>query len=82
LWVALLAGLGITARTSLALPKGVIRSETLFDLPALGVLPVTLHRNPATNAAAVRMSELLADRMTLELKTAARAHLLHIARKA
>ncbi len=82
LWVAILAGLGITARTSLALPKGVIRSETLFDLPAPGVLPVTLHRNPVTNAASDRMSELLVDRLTLELKTAARAHLLHIARKA
>ncbi|WP_263417805.1 LysR substrate-binding domain-containing protein [Terriglobus albidus] len=62
LWAALLAGLGITARTGLRLPEGLIAATSLFGLPALGALPVTVHRNPhSMGVAADRMKILLTE---------------------
>jgi hypothetical protein len=58
LWAALLGGLGITARTALNLREGLVSDQSLYGLPVLGRLPVTLHRNPHCNGAA-------ADRMAL-----------------
>jgi len=43
LWAAARAKLGVTARAQLGLSPGLIAYATLFDLPKLGSLPVTLH---------------------------------------
>lgn len=57
---ALLGGLGVTARTALDLPEGLESAESLHGLPALGSLPVTLHRYARSNGvAADRMASLL-----------------------
>ena len=51
LWASALGGLGVTARTALGLPRGLIWRPTLFGLPALGSFPVTLHlRRPPADA--------------------------------
>lgn len=75
LWAALLAGLGITARTGLRLPEGLVSAASLFGLPALGALPVTVHRNPQSTGIAVdRMKILLTESvqsaLALQAKTA------------
>jgi hypothetical protein len=58
----LLAGLGITARTSLNLSEGLVFAESLYGLPSLGSLPVTLHRNAQLRGdAADRMVTLLVE---------------------
>jgi DNA-binding transcriptional LysR family regulator len=43
LWAAALGGLGLTARSALGVPSALAASEELFDLPALGTFPITLH---------------------------------------
>jgi DNA-binding transcriptional LysR family regulator len=68
LWAALLGGLGITARTSLNLPDGVVSGASLHHLPALGSLPVTLHRSPpSVGVANDRMASLLTDALQFAL---------------
>lgn len=60
LWAALLGGLGVTARTSLNLPEGLVWARSLYQLPGLGRLPVTVHRHAGSRGAAVdRMAALL-----------------------
>ena len=60
LWAALLGGLGVTARTALNLPEGLVSAESLHSLPPLGSMPVTLHRCPSSNGVtADRMASLL-----------------------
>jgi DNA-binding transcriptional LysR family regulator len=60
LWAALLGGLGITARTALNLPEGLVSAKSLHNLPALGRLPVTLHRHSHPSGVATdRMASLL-----------------------
>lgn len=44
LWTGIRSGLGITVRTKLGLPTDLKSSETLFDLPHLGSIPITLLR--------------------------------------
>src|SRR5207302_1735926 len=62
LWAALLGNLGITARTALNLPEGLISSGSLYGLSPLGQLPVTLHRGAHADSQAVdRMASLLSD---------------------
>ncbi len=62
LWAALLGGLGITARTALDLPEGLTSGRSLYGLPYLGQLPVTMHRSAPSNGAATdRMASLLAQ---------------------
>jgi DNA-binding transcriptional LysR family regulator len=69
LWAALLGGLGITARTALGLPQDLIFGKSLFGLPPLGTLPITLHKQPGTKAAAVeRMSTLLTEALIFSLQ--------------
>jgi DNA-binding transcriptional LysR family regulator len=68
LWVALLGNLGITARTALNLPDGLTSSGSLYGLPILGQLPVTLHRNAHSDSQAVdRMASLLSESLRLAL---------------
>lgn len=72
LWAALLGGLGITARTGLNLPDGLVSAGSLYGLPLLEGMPVTLHRNAHSNGIAIdRMGTLLAEALGLAL--AARA---------
>jgi DNA-binding transcriptional LysR family regulator len=81
LWAAVLGGLGITARTVLALPHGVVHGESLLGLPALGTFPITLHRNSDSNAVFDRMGALLTDGLMLRLQTSAKARSRRIGRK-
>jgi len=69
LWAAVLGGLGVTARTVLALPGTLIHGESLFGLPSLGRLPITLHHSPAaSDAATSRMGDLLTESLSLHLQ--------------
>lgn len=59
LWAGASAGLGVTVRTELACPPHLVAGATLFDLPSLGTLPVTLHRAPGGRPPAVdRLAEI------------------------
>ena len=69
LWAALLGGLGVTARTALNLPDGLESAESLYGLPPLGSLPVTLHRNLHSNGpSSDRMASLLMNAVELILQ--------------
>jgi DNA-binding transcriptional LysR family regulator len=62
LWAALLGGLGVTARTALNLPEGLASASSLYWLPTLGQLPVTLHRRAHSEGVAIdRMATLLSE---------------------
>lgn len=68
LWAALRGNLGLTVRTALNLPDGLMSSNSLFNLPLLGQLPVTLHRNAHSGTMAIdRMASLLTESLTLAL---------------
>lgn len=68
LWAALLGNLGITARTGLNLPEGLVASRSLHGLPTLGQLPVTLHRSTHSDSQAIdRMASLLSESLKLAL---------------
>jgi DNA-binding transcriptional LysR family regulator len=84
LWAALLGGLGITARTALNLPEGLASAESLYHLPSLGRLPVTLLRNAHTTGVATdRMASLLAEAVGLKVQLRSKANVVRItARKA
>jgi DNA-binding transcriptional LysR family regulator len=69
LWAALLGGLGVTARTPLNLPEGLVTAESLHGLPPLGSLPVTLHRYAGSNGVSSdRMASLLVKALELVLQ--------------
>lgn len=85
LWAALLGNLGITARTALNLPEGLMSANSLYGLPFLGKLPVTLHRNAhSDNMAMDRMALLLSESVRLALVSGAdgrhrqRSHIIEI----
>jgi hypothetical protein len=62
LWAAATGGLGVTARGPLGLPPGLLANATLFDLPALGSLPVTFHRRKREKSEAVeRLAGIVID---------------------
>ena len=68
LWASLLGGLGVTARTALNLPAGLISSGSLYGLPELGQLPVTLQRSAHSDSKAIdRIAELLSLSLRLAL---------------
>jgi DNA-binding transcriptional LysR family regulator len=46
LWATVSAGLGVTARTRLGLPAGLMAERRLFGLPPLGDVPIALHGAP------------------------------------
>lgn len=79
LWAAVLGGAGITARTRLNLPDGVVAGEKLLSLPVLGSFPVTIHRNHPPGAAFDHLGRLLVEGLTLRMRSEPRAHRLHIA---
>ncbi|WP_247895083.1 LysR substrate-binding domain-containing protein [Azospirillum brasilense] len=53
LWAAVEAGLGVTVRTPLGLPKTLSILEPDGTLPALGTVPLELHRAPSAASPAV-----------------------------
>ncbi len=68
LWAAAAGGLGLTARTRLGLPSSLACGETLFDLPRLPTLPVTLHTRPGTPSPALeRLCALIVDSLAAAL---------------
>ena len=70
LWAALRGGLGVTARTALNLPQDLVSAKSLYDLPPLGSMPVTLQRNAQSNGvAADRMALLLTEALRLVLSS-------------
>lgn len=68
LWAALLGGLGVTARTALNLPEGLMSAGSLYGLPSLGQVSLTLHRSSHSDGVAVdRMAALLSQTLQLTL---------------
>ena len=61
LWASALGGLGVTARSRMKLPAGLIQGETLFGLPALGRFPVTVHVRPDTVLAVTRLRDFVVE---------------------
>lgn len=62
LWASARGNLGVTARSGLGVPAGMIASTRLFDLPPLGRLAVSLHRRPGDHGeASARLAALLGD---------------------
>jgi len=76
LQAALLGGLGITARTSLNLSEGLMFAASLYGLPLLGSLPVSLHRNAhLIGDAADRMATLLVEALKFILAPRSRSEI-------
>lgn len=74
LWAAIFGGLGITARTAVNLPEGLNSAGSLYGLPSLGQLPVTLHRGPHSNGVAIdRIAALLSESLKLALSSRPKA---------
>jgi DNA-binding transcriptional LysR family regulator len=72
LWASLLGGLGVTVRTPLNLSDGLVAAGSLYGLPELGQLPVTLQRSVHSDSKAVdRMAELLSQSLELALSSRA-----------
>jgi DNA-binding transcriptional LysR family regulator len=70
LWAALVGGLGVTARAALNLREGLVCGESLYNLPALGSVPVTLHRTASSHGVATdRMASLLVDSLGMARNT-------------
>lgn len=61
LWASALGGLGITARSRMNLPTGLIHGAALFGLPALGTFPMTLHVRRDVGMAAARLRDFVAE---------------------
>lgn len=69
LWALALAGLGITVRSGLGIPKTLVSGKTLFDLPPLGAFPVTLHAPTGRLSAGVeRLRDILREIAARELR--------------
>jgi DNA-binding transcriptional LysR family regulator len=82
LWAALLGGLGITARTALGLPENLLSAKSLFGLPALGTLPITLHKQSnAQNTVVELMSTLFTGALNLSLRMQSKPKTLRIVPK-
>jgi DNA-binding transcriptional LysR family regulator len=80
LWAAVLGGLGITARTALNLPPNLISAKSLHGLPALGTLPVALHRHATASGPGVELMQTLL-RSALLMQSAKLAKPLTLVRK-
>lgn len=67
LWAAARAGLGVTVRTEFELPANLVAGATLFGLPRLGSLPVTLHQGANGTAPVERLAEIMRESLALEI---------------
>jgi DNA-binding transcriptional LysR family regulator len=62
LWAAAIAGLGVTVRGSIGLPVALQANGTMFDLPALNAVPITLHSPSREKPGAVeRLIRIVSD---------------------
>jgi len=62
LWALGMAGLGVTVRSALGVPRSLVSHKTLFDLPRLGAFPVTLHAAAGMLSPGVeRLRDILRD---------------------
>jgi DNA-binding transcriptional LysR family regulator len=65
LWAAASAGLGLTARSTMGVPTGLLANGTMFDLPPLGSFPVTLQMRTDKQPPAVqRLAEIIEESWT------------------
>ncbi|WP_298364835.1 LysR substrate-binding domain-containing protein [Azospirillum sp.] len=72
LWAAVAAGLGVTIRTPLGLPDTLAILDPGHGLPALGSVPLELHRAPSAATPAVdRLHEILGNSLGTLLTEAA-----------
>jgi len=70
LWAAALGGLGLTARSALGVPPALAASERLFDLPSLGMFPITLHASGERLSAGVeRLRGIIRDEVARHYRT-------------
>jgi DNA-binding transcriptional LysR family regulator len=60
-WAAASAGLGLTVRTDFVLPASLVAGTTLFDLPMIGSLAVTLHIANEKSAVVERLAEIVSE---------------------
>jgi len=68
LWALGMAGLGVTVRSALGVPRSLVSHKTLFDLPRLGAFPVTLHTAAGGLSPGVeRLRDILRDVVTRAL---------------
>jgi DNA-binding transcriptional LysR family regulator len=68
LWALGMAGLGVTVRSALGVPRSLVSHKTLFDLPRLGAFPVTLHAAARGLSPGVeRLRDILRDVVTRAL---------------
>jgi DNA-binding transcriptional LysR family regulator len=61
LWASALGGLGVTVRSSLGLPAGLVSGKALLGLPPLGSFPVTLHARVQPSAGVERLRAIVSD---------------------
>jgi DNA-binding transcriptional LysR family regulator len=62
LWASAIAGLGLTVRSPLGLPRTLVWGNGLFDLPRLGTFPVTLHTpSGGMSAGAERLRDIVSE---------------------
>lgn len=62
IWAAARGGLGITARSAHALPTALVSGRSMFGLPALGAIAVTLHaREGASSEACERLRAIIRE---------------------
>jgi DNA-binding transcriptional LysR family regulator len=62
LWATAIAGLGVTVRGSIGLPAALTANATMFDLPAMDSIPITLHKaNHEEPGAVERLTGIVSD---------------------
>lgn len=72
IWAAARGGLGVTARSAHALPTALVSGRSLYGLPPLGSIAVTLHaRDGAATEARERLRALIRDAVREALPHAA-----------
>lgn len=73
LWASAAGGLGVTVRSRLALPRGLVWRRQLFGLPALEPFPVTVLTHPhATGRPVERLRTIVAEEVVAALPPARR----------
>lgn len=61
-WASAVGRLGVMARSRLGLPEALVYGATLFDLPRLGSVPVTMYsRKTSRNQAIVHLQRIMKD---------------------
>jgi DNA-binding transcriptional LysR family regulator len=69
LWASAKGGLGLTLRTGLALPPGLVSGKTLHNLPSAGSFPITLHTRPGSESVATeRLRAIVTESVTFHLR--------------